>query len=93
MFSIEFVCVHVGCVTKNLLFTHLLVKFLHEKGTNCSLIHFICHQRCLLDLLNHKRMQLHDFSSVPRDSDSDGSASVQAGYYVLFMELYLYFGL
>ena len=43
------VCVCV-CDHKKHPFTYLLVKWLHTKDTYCLLIHFICCQRCLLNL-------------------------------------------
>ena len=62
MCLVMYVCV---CVTKKHLFTHLSVKCLYEKYAYCSLIHFICHQRCLLDLLSHTESTILLISIVP----------------------------
>ena len=64
------VCLYV-CVTKNVhLHAHLPFN-IFAKGTYCSLIHFICHQRCLLYLLSHTQSAIHSISIyaiVPQDS-------------------------
>ena len=50
------------CSQKSILFTHLPVKCLREKDAYCSLTHFICCQRCLLDLVSHTKSAILFFT-------------------------------